>query len=75
MEQCVKISSSIPEANGHLARAKFELGQIYANLGYEEQGQKAKLEARQIRSTIGGIHLLEDDTIKTYDKLVPWMLW
>ncbi|KAL2351517.1 hypothetical protein BJ546DRAFT_1029279 [Cryomyces antarcticus] len=76
LEQSVSFAKSLEEAEGYFARAKFQLGRMYAALGQTDQGKDCMKAANQARRRVTKDLALSDvDSEDEFEKLVLWMLW
>ena len=76
LNECIAIAGSLPEGDGQFARANYRLSQIYHEQGKVREGDEVLEKARVMRRHISNGAALEDEeSIDTYNKLNPWMLW
>lgn len=78
LNECVAVSESLQEGKGHLARAQFKLGELWASEGDLQQSELSdgnKKTARALGRELLGVQWPIEDNEASYDKLVVWMLW
>lgn len=76
LERCVNIAESLSEAEGHIARAKNKLADIYGNVGSDYELERInREEAIAMRTKVCADMSSDGELADGYDALVPWMLW
>ncbi|KAI9725809.1 MAG: hypothetical protein M1828_002438 [Chrysothrix sp. TS-e1954] len=73
--ELVTIAETLPEAQGHLARAYFKLSQVYHSMQKDEESNACLATANQRM-----LKLRPEETRNTFEEqdfqnLCPWMLW
>ncbi|KAJ5173639.1 uncharacterized protein N7500_001570 [Penicillium coprophilum] len=80
LEECIKISEALPQAEGvgHLARANYKMSQVLHDLGKHKESTMHLEKAVNIRDELrklDGDYVLVNGADADFDDLVPWMLW
>jgi hypothetical protein len=75
LQEVVVISESLPEGEGHLARANYKLSVLFSEMGRRAESEMCKQRALGLR-----LKLRPDDNNvpfaeEEYMRLCPWMLW
>jgi hypothetical protein len=75
LQEAIAISESLPEGEGHLARANYKLSVLCSEMGRLVEGEAYKRRAMELRLKLrpedGMVPFAEEE----YMKLCPWMLW
>jgi hypothetical protein len=75
LEEAVAICESLPEGEGHLARANYKLSILCSETGKLGESEAYKQRAMELRLKLHPGAVIVPFAEEEYMKLCPWMLW